>query len=264
MIRRTHAVDTRVVARRVTFAAIALFAVLAADSGTGDSGARLVGVMHENLAALNEIVEGVARADYESVENNALGLDNRAQSMKALDLRSVGLDVRADSEFRRHLEAQQEATEAIQVAARRKNAPDVLLGVQLLLENACIPCHRRFRKEYVERTPPVLFMRTLLSSTMTMHRGLVTEDYSVIAREAREVSSIARVFNWSQVAESLFSISKPADREAFRGYLARLVDEANRVESAAFSRDSLKVTEAVRGMLLEGCVACHERFRVEE
>jgi cytochrome c556 len=217
--------------------------------------------MHENLKAVDEIVEGVARDDYKLVENNALELDSRAQRMKQLDLRAAGLDVSQDSGFHRYLEAQREAADAIRSASRRQNASEVLLGVQLLLEKACIPCHRRFRKEYVERTPPVLFMRTLLSSTVTMNRGLMTEDYSIIAREAREVSAIARVFNWSQVAESLFAVSEPADREAFRGYLAKLVDEASRVESAAFSRDSSRVTEAVRGMLQEGCVACHERFR---
>jgi hypothetical protein len=177
--------------------------------------------MHENLAALNEIVEGVARDDYQTVEKNAQALDERAQRMRGLDLRSVGLDVRGDSEFSRHLDAQQAAADAIQSASRRKNAPDVLSGVQLLLESACISCHQRFRKEYVERTPPVLFMRTLLSSTMTMSRGLVTEDYSVIAREAREISSIARVFNWSQVAESLFGARRP------RG-LSRLSRQARR------------------------------------
>jgi cytochrome c556 len=261
MIFHRDAANARAVVGRLTLAAVAFLALLAADRGSGDPGTRLVGVMHENLTAVNEIVEGVARDDYQAVENSALALDKRAQRMRGLDLRSVGLDVGGDSEFLRHLDAQQAAAEAIRSASRRKNAPDVLSGVQLLLGSACIPCHQRFRKEYVERTPPVLFMRTLLSSTMTMNRGLVTEDYSVIAREAREVSSIARVFNWSQVAEALFGISDPADREAFRGYLARLVDEASRVESAAFSRDSLEVTKAFRGMLLEGCVACHERFR---
>jgi cytochrome c556 len=261
MIFHRDAARARAVAGRSALTAVALLALLAADRGTGDSGTRLVGVMHENLTAVNEILEGVARADYQAVENNALALDERAQRMRGLDLRSVGVDVSGDSEFLRHLDAQQAAADAILSASRRKNAPEVLSGVQLLLENACIRCHQRFRKEYVERTPPVLFMRTLLSSTMTINRGLVMEDYSVIAREAREISSIARVFNWTQVAESLFGISDPADREAFRSYLARLVDETSRVESAAFSRDSLKVTEAFRGMLLEGCVACHERFR---
>jgi cytochrome c556 len=256
-----RAIGIRASGERLGVAVVALVALTAAGPRSSPLQTRLVGSMHENLAAVNEIVEGVARDDYALVGDRALELKIRAERMKEMDLGAANLDAKRDSEFDRHLDAQEEAATAIADASRRRDAGDVLIGVQMLFERSCIPCHRGFRKDYVERTPRVLFMRTLLSATETMNRGLALEDYSLIAREAREITTIARIFNWSQVAESLFAISEPEERAVFRGYLGTLVDEATRVESAAFARDSSRVAEAIRGMLGDGCVRCHDRFR---
>jgi len=107
-------------------------------------------------------------------------------------------------------------------------------------------------------------MRTLLGSVQDMNRGVVMNDFALVAREAREMGAIADIFSWSQVIEDMFKIADPDERSAFRGHLDRLSAEAIRIESAAVERDGLAVTQALHRMLEEGCLSCHKRFRKKE
>lgn len=238
-------------------------ALLALLVGADRPELHLVGTMHENLARVNDIVEAVAREDYEAIARRARQLDESARMLADIDLDSLGLDRGRNVEFDGFLSAQQRAAEAMLRAGEARDADGVLRGVKQLFDKACLPCHREFRAQYGERTPQVLFMRTLLSAATTMNWGLAMEDYSVIAREAREISTIARVFGFAQISESMFNVTTAAEQERFRAFMVRLVDEATRVEGAAFARDAERVTEAVRTMLAEGCVPCHARFRKE-
>jgi cytochrome c556 len=245
----------------LTVAALASVGLVGVQIGAERAEIRLVGEMHENLAAVNDIVEGVAREDYEKLGKQALHVKSSAQTMKELDLPSVGLDRRRDSKFDAHLDALATAADTISNAARQRDSHGVLVGVQQAFDEGCIPCHRDFRESHVERTPPVLFMRNILSSVQSMNRGLAMNDFTLIAREAREITAIGRIFMWSQVVEVMFDISEPADRRVFRDYLRQLDSQASRVEGAALQRDSRLVTQAVREMFEEGCLPCHQRFR---
>lgn len=242
--------------------AAALVGVVAADST--ESQLRLAGTMHRNLAALNACIEGVALEDQGLIEGAGKELRETANLLKEFGAAAIGVEPGRSEEFNRLLDAQVRSAEAIVSAGRQGDVHATLAGSQRMLETACIRCHDRFRSSYPERTSPVLFMRMLLSSTHAMNWGLAMDDFSVIAREAREIATIARIFNFSRVAELLFEVEEPAARQEFRSYVNLLVDEANRLEGAAFTRDTAEISRAYRRMLVDGCVPCHQRFRREE
>jgi cytochrome c556 len=247
--------------QRLFLAALAVAGLVGVHLGPNRAEVQMVGEMHENLAAVNDIVEGVARDDYELVEKKALRLKDSAQAMKELSLSAVGLETLRDSEFDAHLDAMEKAANTIWGASQRKDARGTLVGVQQVFDDGCVPCHRDFRESHIERTPPVLFMRNILSSVQSMNRGLAMNDFTLVAREAREITAVGRVFMWSQVVEVMFGISEPSDRTVFRDYLRQLNSQASRVEGAALERNPRAVTEAVREMWEGGCLPCHQRFR---
>ena len=252
---------------RVLGAALLCAALLALPAGIrADDGAPiwLAGAMHENLAALNDVMEGVARDDFDLVRSRGERLAAAAKRLEKLDLETVGLDPGRAGDFDKHLAAQQQAALEISGAAKRKDAAGVLRGTQTMLERACIPCHNQFRRVYAGHKPSVLFMRTLLSSVQTMNWGLVIEDYSAVAREARAINRLARLFDFPQVAEALFGITDAAEQKEFGASLSRLLAETNRMESAALTRDAATITQAFHRMLADGCVRCHQRFRTEQ
>ena len=66
---------------------------------------RIVAVMHENLAAINEIEESLVRDDYVRIESKAALLKTNAQFLKEVDLALLGLDPKKDATFDKHLAA---------------------------------------------------------------------------------------------------------------------------------------------------------------
>jgi len=227
----------------------------------GDPDFKLVAVMHENLAAINQIEEAVVRDDFQRVEKGAAILKANAVSMKGVDFESLRLDGKKGGAFDRYLAAQNQAAAAIDNAAGLGDAEAVLQGVKLLIDESCVACHGEFRATDESRTPRVLFMRSLLSSVQSVNRGIALDDYALIAREAREISALAHILTWSQVIESMFMVKDPADQAEFRGYFETLSSQAIRVEHAATERNPRMVSAATQRMLSEGCVRCHDGFR---
>jgi len=225
------------------------------------SGPRLVALMHENLASVNQIAEAVAREDYARVAQEASILRANAESMQDLDLASLGLDASRDSQFDEYLAAQARVAAKIASAAGRRQAGDVLVGIEEVFDSACVACHETFRETDEGRTTPVLFMRTLLSSIQGINRGIAMNDFALVAREAREIGAMAHVFSWSQVIEGIFPVSDPAEKTEFRGYFETLSAQASQVEGAALKRDGALIARSTRRMMVEGCVACHTKFR---
>jgi cytochrome c556 len=237
---------------------------LAAAPSSQPLGLRLVGLMHENLAVVNRIDEALARDDFGRIRQEAAHLKTSAAELKGFDLAQLGLDPGRDARFDEYLSAQQGAANAIAAAARREDAPAVLREVEHLFRDACLRCHTDFRESQALHKPPVLFMRNLLASVKSMNRGIVMNDFALVAREARQMGAVADIFTWTQVMESMFEIASPEERIVFRGHLDRLSAEAIRIESAAVERNALEVTQALRRMLQEGCLSCHARFRKKE
>ena len=221
----------------------------------------LVRDMLGNLAAVNDIGEGVALDDYEMVSRAAVDLLERARRMKKLDTAALELDPAQRAQFDAFLGAQEEAAESVRLAAAGKDSSTVVLGLQSLLGNACLPCHATFREPANRLRPGVLFMTSFLSSWKEINRGLSMNDFSAVTRQARELSTVGRVLSWDQVIQSTFDIDGAEDLEMFRGYLNRFLTEAARIETASEARSAVDVIKASRKMLDDGCLACHRRFR---
>jgi cytochrome c556 len=219
--------------------------------------------MHQNLASINEIDEALVRDDYPRIKEEALSLKANAISLQDADLASLGLNSEKDDVFDKYAAAQAESADAIASAARDRDAGAVLYGVQRMLDSACVVCHTDFRETDIGRTPPVLFMRTLLSSVQSINRGIAMSDFALIAREAREIGAIAHTLTWSQVIEMMFSVKDPAEKVEFRGYFETLSTQAIQVEHAATQRDFAMIAAATQRMLKNGCVSCHAKFRKE-
>jgi len=222
---------------------------------------KLIAAMHQNLAAINEIDEAVVRDDYERVEKGAATLKANAISMKAIDLKSLQLDPKKGTEFNQFLAAQRRAADSILNAAALEDAEAVLLGVNMLIDDACVACHSELRETDAGRTPRALFMRSLLSSVQSVNRGIAMDDYGLVAREAREIGAMAHILTWTQVTETIFLVKNPADQNEFRDYFETLSSQAIRLEHAAAQRNPKLISAATRRMLEDGCVSCHERFR---
>jgi cytochrome c556 len=224
---------------------------------------QLVAVMHQNLAAINEIQEAVVRDDYKRVAMGASKLKSNAESLGKIELASLGLDPSKGEAFDEYLSAQTRAADSIAKAVAARDAAGVLLGVRQVFDEACVACHADFRESDEGRTPPVLFMRSLLSSVQSVNRGIAMDDFALVAREAREIGAIAHILTWTQVIESMFRVKDPAERAEFRSHFQTLSTQAIHVERAATERDARMVSEATERMLKEGCVACHDQFRKE-
>lgn len=221
----------------------------------------LVLEMLQNLAALEHVSEGVAVGSFERVLRGAEELEARAVKLSAADLASLGLPADRDAQFDAFLAVQKEAARGIAASAKGKDPGGVLLGVQAMYQNACLPCHATFREPARLLRPATMFMTSFLSAQREIARGLAMRDFPLLMREAREIEALTRVMAWDQVIEATFGVSDPDARKEFRGYLNRVGFEAGRLERAASDEDQRGMLESIRAMWQDGCVSCHTRFR---
>jgi len=251
--------------RRRWMAAVAAIGIAlgGAAIADGDADFELVAVMHQNLAAINVIEESVIRDDFPRIKQGARTLRTNAHSMKGIQLDLLRLKPEKTKAFDRYLATQGKVARAIDAAADLADADAVLQSVKTMIDDACVACHAEFRETDESRTPRVLFMRSLLSSVQSVNRGIALDDYALIAREAREIATLAHVLTWNQVIESMFMVTEPKARAEFRGYFETLSSEAIRIEHAATERNAKMVSAATQRMLVEGCVRCHANFRDE-
>ena len=244
------------------FAAVLLAVIGAASPGASRAELRsLTRAMLQNLAAVNEIGEGVALEDYEQVGRAADALAARARALKDTDLAKLGLDPQRDAEFDALLAVQEQAAQAIRSAADREDAAEAFLGLQSLLSGACLSCHSNFREPASMLGPSVGLMTSMLESWREINRGLSINDFDLVARRAREIESIGRVFTWDKIIAATFRVQEPERRKEFRKLLRNVLSRARQVAVAADSEDAAAVLEATRLMWTEGCVSCHDEFR---
>ena len=222
----------------------------------------LVRDMLGNLDSLNEIGTSVALDDFGRAAGAASELAARAQRLKGFDVKVLGVDPGRQAAFDAYLDVQREAAQAVAAAAKTQDGAEVLLGMQRLVTDACLACHDSFReRENLMRTS-VLFMTTFLHAWQDINRGLMTRDLELISRRAYEIQSVGRVLTWDQVIESSFAVTDPGERREFREFVSRMTMQAGRVERAAGEDKVLAVAEASRRMWTDGCLGCHEQFRV--
>ncbi|MFQ5417143.1 MAG: hypothetical protein ACE5FL_08880 [Myxococcota bacterium] len=210
---------------------------------------------------MNEIGAAVALEDFQRAERAAHDLVDRAVTISNFDISLLGIDPKRQSEFNAYANTQRQAGSTIAKAAKHEDAVLVIQGLESLLNSACIGCHASFRRNESRIRPSVLFMTTYLSAWQDINRGILTDDFELVARRAHEIQTIGRVFTWDQVIESLFGISDPKDRSEFREFLRRVTAQARQLERAADENQIHAAVTASRRMWTDGCLACHAQFR---
>ena len=221
----------------------------------------LVRDMLESLGAIDEIGWGLAVADFERVGSAAQTLQSRASAMKVHGKAQPGMDKQQAAAWDAFLTAQETAALAVLTAAKEKDGDAVMGGVQKLFLNACLPCHATFREPMQRLSGSVLFMSSFIDAWRDMNRGLALRDFDLIGRRARELEAMAKTLSWDQVIQSAFAIQSAEDRKAFRQFVHQVVVTSSRIEAAAQAEDAGKVVEASRQLWINGCMACHQRFR---
>ena len=247
---------------RRLFAAALVAAIAAAIPGVPRAELRpLTRAMLENLGSVNEIGEAIALEDYEQVEHAANELAARARALKGTDLSKLGIDPQRDPEFDAFLTVQEKTAQAIGRAAGEEDGAGAFLGLQSLLSGACLSCHRQFREPLQMMRPSVSLMTSMLQSWREINRGLSINDFDLVARRAREIESVGRVFTWDQIISTTFGVEDPEERKQFRKLLRNVLSRAAQIGVAADSEDAGGVVEATQRMWIEGCVSCHAEFR---
>lgn len=221
----------------------------------------LVREMLANLASLNDLGASVALDDFESAKRAAAELGARAKTLMDFDLSRIGIDSTRKAEFDGYLRAQQQAARKIAEAAEAHDGALVFLGIQSLMNGACVGCHQKFRDPQNLMRPSALFMASYLAAWQDMNRGILTGDFTLVARRAHEIQSLGQVLAWDQVIASVFELPDPEDRSEFRTFLRQVNAEARHAEQAADEEKVDAIVEAARRMWTNGCLACHEQFR---
>lgn len=243
-------------------AALAVAALLSVTPFSGHSELRpLVREMLEQLGAVQSIGQGLALEDFGRIRRSAEDLQARARELRKFDVSALGVDPSLQPQFNSYLHAQEQGAAAIARAGEQEDAPRVLDALQKTLNGSCLACHREFRARQDLLRPSVLFMTTFLDAWKGMMRGLLTDDFTLVTREARELQAMVRVVGFDQVIETTFGLTDAEQRKEFRRFLQRLSRQAARVEQAAYEEDGGALTAAARAMWEQGCLACHQRFR---
>ncbi len=214
-----------------------------------------------NLQATNSIGESLAVGDYGAVAAAAEDLRNRARKIRGWKVDDLGFNPAGKAEFDAYLKLQEEISDKIMRSARREDSRSIVDGLGELMTKACLSCHKNFRDRQGMLKSSTLFMTSFVSSWREMNRGLLLNDYSLVARGARSLGSMGRVMSWDPIIESSFGLSKAANREKFRKYLHKLIGHADKVEEAATRGESQLIQQSITAMWNDGCIACHGEFR---
>lgn len=217
--------------------------------------------MRANLDALDRVLEAAMREQRQEVVRAGEVLERTGRELRTLDLGAVGLPKERDADFDRFVDRQLERSREVAAAGRSGDFRRAIDAWAALQRDACVGCHDAFRRGTSLREPSVLVMRSFLGAFESMHRGLALDDFGRIAREARQIETLAQVLATSDVAGALFPSDRGARDPRFRDLLQRLSTAAVRVEGAAVRRDPVAVVDELREMARSSCLECHRAFR---
>jgi cytochrome c556 len=217
--------------------------------------------MIANLSSVNEIGAAVALEDFARVDQSARILESAAQKLLAFDISEFGIEAKYAGAFSSFLRTQEELAKAIRVSAGARNEQEIMLGLQRMMNEACVSCHNVFREPYSLLRPSVAIMTSFLSAWQSINRGVLINDFSLVEENAALIQSTARIFNNDAMIEPVFGIQEADERRAFRKLLHRIQTHARQVEEAAIQENSAAITSAAHQMWIDGCIACHRAFR---
>ncbi len=214
-----------------------------------------------NLSSINEIGAAVALDDFARVDRSAQILESAAQKLRTFDISEFGIEAKHADAFSSFLRTQEELAKAIRVSATAQNEQEVMLGLQRMMNDACVSCHRVFREPYSLLRPSVAVMTSFLSAWQSINRGVLINDYALIEENAALIQSTAQIFNNNTMIEPVFGVQEPDERRVFRQFLHKIQTHARQIEEAATQENSAAITSAGHQMWIEGCIACHQVFR---
>ena len=214
-----------------------------------------------NLSSINEIGAAVALEDFARVDRSAQILESAAQKLLTFDISKFGIEAKYAGAFSSFLRTQEELAKAIRVSATAQNEQEVMLGLQRMMNDACVSCHRVFREPYSLLRPSVAVMTSFLSAWQSINRGVFINDYALIEENAALIQSTAQIFNNNTMIEPVFGVQDPDKRRVFRQFLHKIQTHARQIEEAATQENSAAITSAAHQMWIEGCIACHQVFR---
>lgn len=240
---------------------LVLFIVLGAPLGALADLRPLSRSMLANLQATNTIGESLSIEDYAGIEAAAQDLQNRAREMQAWDASQLGFKPESRLVFDAYLKLQEETSGRIVTFARRKDAPGIVAGLGELLEKSCLACHSNFRERQGLLKASTLFMTSFVAAWREINRGLMLNDFTLVARGARALVVMGQVMSWDAVIQASFNLPKDAQRSKFREHLARMIAAAGRIEDGASRGEPGTVQKALNEMWNMGCLSCHKEFR---
>lgn len=240
---------------------VALLIVLAAPLPARGDVRPLSRLMLTNLQATNSIGEGVATEDYAAVETAARDLESSARELRTWDAGRLGFRPANRAAFDRYLKQQEEIAGWLMAAARRKDSPAIVAGLDRVLGESCLSCHREFRDRQGILKGSTIFMTSFVNTWKEINRGLLLNDFTLVARGARTLETTGQVMSWDPVLQASFNLSQEAQRNKFRAHLNEMIGAAGRVEDAATRGESDAVRKALVEMWRSGCLSCHQEFR---
>lgn len=240
---------------------LALAIALAAPGATLADVTPLSRLMLGNLQAINALGESLAIEDYAGVESVALDLRNRAREMQGWDVSKLGFSPSNRAAFDAYLKLQEEISGGLGAAARGKDAAAIVAGLDDMFGRSCLACHRDFRDREQRLRASTMFMTSFVSAWKESNRGLMLNDFALVARSARVLVTMGQIMSWDPVLQASFNLQKEAQRDRFREHLQRLIGAAGRIEDAAARGEPEAARKALAEMWSGGCLACHREFR---
>ena len=243
------------------FLAVALLLLLQAPFAAYADVRPLSRLMLTNLQATNSIGEGLATEDYGAIETAARDLEKSARDLKAWDAGQLGFKPENRAEFDGYLRLQEKVSGTLIAAARRKDSPAIVSGLDQMLGKSCLGCHANFRDRQGLLKASTIFMTSFINTWKEVNRGLLLNDLTLVARGARTLTATGQVMSWDPVLQASFNLSTEAQRNRFRAYLNTLIGAAGRMEDAATRGEPGAARKALVQMWDDGCLACHREFR---
>lgn len=246
---------------RLASLTFALLLVLGAPLATRADVRPLSRSMLSSFQATNSIGDALSIEDYAAVEAAARELESNARELRTWDSSRLGFKPANRAEFDGYLKLQEEISGTLMKAAGRKDAAAVVAGLDEMLGKSCLGCHKNFRERQGLLKASTMFMAGFVNTWKEINRGLLLNDFTLVARAARTLETAGQVMSWDPVLQASFYLSNQVQRNKFRGHLHKMISAAGRVEDAATRGESEAVRKALVEMWVTGCLACHQEFR---
>ncbi|MFQ5457978.1 MAG: hypothetical protein ACE5FC_05950 [Myxococcota bacterium] len=248
--------------KSVSATLLAALATLAALSSLVQADLRpLVGDMLDHLSSIDRIERGLTLDDMDQVIQGAEDILQRSNALRQQTGKAMGVPEAQRPKFNVHLDGLIKHAGKLKRAAAGDNRGKTLKAFKDLLKDGCLPCHREFRDAEGSKLPSLIYLMVSLQNGLEeLSRGVLLNDYPLVAVRAQNIQELARLLGWNHSIEHTFEIP-PEKRKRFSALVQALYDQAVLVENAADKRDQDAIISGVDGMVRKSCLPCHQEYR---